>query len=113
MNKVRKVHEYWRKPDGTYERIEPEASIPRPCESNESKRLRKLAACGNMVCRVKNGKQWAELRLVSAGTYAVGGERITAPDTYIVVTKSEAFWFDSQRYARELGMWRQGIDDCQ
>lgn len=68
MNKVRKVLEYRRNPDGTYERIEPEPSIPRPCESNESKRLRKLAACGNMVCRAKDGKHWVKLRLVSAET---------------------------------------------
>ena len=107
MKKVRKVVEYHRKPDGTYEPITLEPLVPRPSESNESKRLRELAAYGNKAHHVKDGKNWAELRLVPAGAYAVGGEMITVPETYIVVMKREAFLFDSQRYARELKMWRQ------
>ena len=107
MNKVRKVVKYCRKPDGTYECVDPGPSMPRPCESNESKRLRELAAYGNTVCRVKDKKHWAELRLVAAGTYTVGVEQITVTETYIVVMKSKAFLFDTNRYAREIKMWRQ------
>lgn len=44
MNKERKVVEYRRKPDGIYEPVEMEPSMPRPCESGEGKRLRELAA---------------------------------------------------------------------
>ena len=105
MNKDRKVVMIRRDPDGTYEPIKMEPSIPRPCESSESKRLRELAIYGNTVCRIKDGGCWAELRCVPAGTYSVGGEQITLLETYIVVMKSEAFLFDSHRYARELKMW--------
>ena len=105
MNKDRKVVMLRRDPDGTYEPIKMEPSIPRPCESSESKRLRELAIYGNTVCRVKDGSRRAELRLMPAGTYAVVGEQITIPETYIVVMKSEAFLFNSQRYAREIKLW--------
>ena len=44
MNKVRKVVEYWRKTDCSYERIELEPSMPCTGESNKSKSLRELAA---------------------------------------------------------------------
>lgn len=91
MNKERKVVEYRRKPDGIYEPVEMEPTMPRPCESSEGNRLRELADYGNTMCRVKDGKNCAELRLVPAGTYSVGGEKITVLDTYIVATKSEAF----------------------
>lgn len=113
MNNDRKVVEYRRKPDGTYERIELEPSIPRPCEGNESKRICELANYGNTIFRIDDGKDCAELRLVPAGTYSVGGEQITLMETYIVVMKKEAFLFDSLRYACELKMWRQEIDDSQ
>ena len=93
MNNDRKVVEYRRKPDGTYERVDPIPSEPRPCESSGSKNLRELAAYGNTMCRVKDGKDCTELRLVPAGTYSVGGEQITIPETYIVVMKSEACKF--------------------
>ena len=102
MSKERKVVECRRKPDGMYEPIEMEPSMPRPCESGESKRLRELAAYGNTVCRIKDGSRRAELRLMPAGTYSVGGEQITLPETYIVVTKREAFLFKLHRYAREI-----------
>ena len=106
MNKDRKVVMLRRDPDGTYERVDPIPSEPRPCESSESKRLRELATYGNTVCRVKDGGRWAELRLVPAGTYTVVGEQITVPEIYIVVTKNEAFLFDSHRYAREIKLWQ-------
>ena len=113
MNKDRKVVMLRRNPDVTYERVDPIPSEPRTCESSESKRLRELATYGNTVCQVKDGKKCAELRLVPAGTYSVGGEQITVPETYIVVTKSKAFLFDSHRYASEIKLWRQEIDDSQ
>ena len=113
LNKERKVVEYRRKPDGTYEPIEIESSMPCPCESSGSKNLRELAAYGNTVCRINDGGCWAELRCVPAGTYSVGGEQITLMETCIVVMKKEAFLFDSLRYACELKMWRQEIDDSQ
>ena len=113
MNKDRKVVKLRRDPDGTYEPIEPEPSMPHPCESSKSKSLRELAAYGNTVCRVKDGGCWAELRLVPAGTYTVGGEQITIPETYIVVTKSDASLFDFQRYTREIKLWQREIDDGQ
>ena len=113
MNKDRKVVMLRRDPDGTYEPIKMEPSIPRPCESSESKRLRELATYGNTICRIKDRSRWAELQCVAAGTYSVGGEQITLLETYIVVMKSEAFLFDSQRYAREIKLWQQEIDDCQ
>ena len=87
MNKVRKVVEYRRKTDGSYECVELEPSMPRLCESNESKSLLKIAAYGNTVCRIKGTGRWAKLRLVSAGTYSVGCEQITVLETYIVVSK--------------------------
>ena len=107
MNKERKVVEYRIKPDGTYEPIEMEPSVPRHRESNERKRLRELATYGNTVCRVKDGGRWAELRLVPAGTYTVVGEQITVPEIYNVVMKNETYQNESQRYARELNMWQQ------
>ena len=113
MNKDRKVVMLRRNPDVTYERVDPIPSEPRTCESSESKRLRELATYGNTICRINYGGRWAELRCVPTGTYSVGGEQITVPETYIAVMKSEAFLFDSQRYARELKMWQQEIDDCQ
>ena len=113
MNNDRKVVMLRRDPDGTYEPVEMEPSMPRHCESSESKRLRELATYGNTACRVKDGKDCAELRLVPAGTYSVGGEQITLLETYIVVMKSEAFLFDSHRYASEIKLWRQEIDDSQ
>ena len=113
MNKDRKVVMLRRNPDVTYERVDPIPSEPRTCESSESKRLRELAIYGNTVCRVKDGGCWAELRCVPAGTYTVVGEQITLLETYIVVMKSEAFLFDSHRYAREIKMWQREIDDCQ
>ncbi len=111
MNKDRKVVMLRRDPDGTYERVDPIPSEPRPCESSESKMLRELAAYGNTVCKVNDGGRWAELRLVSAGTYTVLGEQITVSETHIVVTKREVLLFDSQRYACELKMWRREIVD--
>ena len=105
MNNDRKVVEYRRKPDGTYERVELEPSIPRLCEGNESKRICELANYGNTIFRIDDGKKWAELRCVPAGAYSVGGEQITLLETYIVVMKSEAFLFDSHRYAREIKLW--------
>lgn len=113
MKTDRKVVEYRREADGTYQRVELEPSRPCPCESSESKKIRSLAACGITVCRIKDRLRWAELRLVPAGTYTVVGEQITVPITYIVVTKDEAFLFDSHRYARELEMWQREIDDCE
>lgn len=49
MKKDKKVIEYRRNRMGEYERVELEPSMPRLCESNESKRLRELAAYGNTV----------------------------------------------------------------
>lgn len=93
--------------DGTYEKVDPEPTTPRPSDSSESKWLRELAYYGNTVCRIKDGSRWAELRIVPAGTYTVGGEQITVSLTYIVVTKNKAFLFDTHRYAKELKMWKQ------
>lgn len=111
MDRTRKVVMLRRKPDGTYERIDAEPSMQRPRATSECKRLRELAAYGNTVCRIKDGSRWAELRCVPAGTYMVGSEQITVPETHIIVTKSEAFLFDSHRYARELKMWQQENPD--
>lgn len=61
MNKVREVVEYQRKTGGPYERVELEPSMPRLCENNKSKSLLELAAYGNTVFRVKDGKYWAKL----------------------------------------------------
>ena len=113
MNKDRKVVMLRRNPDVTYERVDPIPSEPRTCESSESKRLRELATYGNTICRIKDRSRWAELQCVAAGTYSVGGEQITLLETYIVVMKSEAFLFDSHRYASEIKLWRQEIDDSQ
>ena len=87
----RNVKMLQRMPDGTYEKVDPEPTMPRPSGSCESKWLRELAYYGNTVCRIKDRSRWAELRLVPAGTYTVGGEQITVSLTYIVVTKNKAF----------------------
>ena len=54
MKTDRKVVEYRREADGTYQRVELESSRPCPCESSESKKIRSLAACGITVCRIKD-----------------------------------------------------------
>ena len=79
-------------------------------------RAKGFASSRTMVTQsseLTTGKDCAELRLVPAGTYTVVGEQITVPETYIVVTKREAFLFDSHRYAREIKLWQREIDDCQ
>ena len=75
MNKERKVVEYRRKPDGIYEPVEMEPSIPRPCEGNESKRICELANYGNTIFRIDDGKNGRNSGLCLQGHTALAVSR--------------------------------------